>query len=402
MIKGKSLGIAILLVALMALMLLTACQPAATQPPVEKKVVEIGCMAGITGPGGTATQSAFWSLQDYNEYFNKEIGIPGVTLEVSWLDTRHELPLTISAYRRFVDRGMPIIVSFEHTDPFKSMCERDETPIIILPQSPFAMYPPGWLYAIFPTHPEALAVWCHWIMDNWKEDEPPRVAIMGTDNPMTHTLLEAEEYVESIGIEMLPTEFVPWAPLDATPQLLRLKENGADYVMICPLWTTAVPIVNDAYRLGLTEKMHFAGIDYAFSETLVNVLGDAAEGHSVAMFSPWWEETEIPGIKLMQDLRKEYGREFIFEGSDVHGLTIMAVTCEAVKRAIEEVGYENLNGRAVKAALDGMKDFDVYGIRKITYTPEDHRGSAAVRIYQVQSGVVIPVSEWRNAPMFAP
>ena len=76
---------------------------------------------------------------------------------------------------------------------------------------------------------------------------------------------------------------------------------------------------------------------------------------------------------------------------------------EAIRIAIEEVGYENLDGRAVKEAMYGIKDFDPHGTgKKVTYTPEDHRGSPVIRIYEVQGGEVVPVTDWRDAPMLVP
>ena len=88
--------------------------------------------------------------------------------------------------------------------------------------------------------------------------------------------------------------------------------------------------------------------------------------------------------------------------SDIHAIEAGAVAVEAVKRAIETVGYENLNGASVKTAMDSMKNFDVYGLKRISYTPQDHRGSTMVRIYQVKGGKVVPVSDWQEAPMIVP
>jgi len=107
-------------------------------------------------------------------------------------------------------------------------------------------------------------------------------------------------------------------------------------------------------------------------------------------------------MKLLQDLRRQYGRRFDFTGDDAHGFVMAAVGCEAVRRAVEEVGYEKLDGAAVKRGLDSMKSFDVYGIKTIAYPPDDHRGSAATRIYRVQNGDVVPVSDWLTAPMIQP
>jgi hypothetical protein len=68
----------------------------------------------------------------------------------------------------------------------------------------------------------------------------------------------------------------------------------------------------------------------------------------------------------------------------------------------EHGGYQNLDGHAIKESLDSIKDFDAYSIRKITYATEDRKDSEAIRLYQVQVGEVIPLTDWREAPMLVP
>jgi hypothetical protein len=76
---------------------------------------------------------------------------------------------------------------------------------------------------------------------------------------------------------------------------------------------------------------------------------------------------------------------------------------EAIRIAIEEVGYENLDGHAVKEAMCGIKDFDPHNIgRPVTYTQDDHRGAPKLRMYEVQGGDAVPVTDWRDCPMLVP
>ena len=76
--------------------------------------------------------------------------------------------------------------------------------------------------------------------------------------------------------------------------------------------------------------------------------------------------------------------------------------CEALKRALEEAGYENLDGPAVKRALESIQDFDVDGIVKITYGPEDRRGTRDFALYQVQGGKIVRITDYREAPILVP
>jgi branched-chain amino acid transport system substrate-binding protein len=394
----------ILLVGLVALLLFTACVPA---PPVEEeKVVEIGLVAPLTGAPSAAVQYGFRNLVDYLRYF-EEIGIPGVTIqpgvtiELAWADSGFEVPRAISAYQKFVERGVVFLYIFApgEAEALKARCERDEVPAITGAVTDAVMYPPGWIYAFNPTESEKFAVVADWIMENWQEERPPRVAFMGTDTAYGRaTEVLGAKYAESIGIEMLPFEIVPYMPLDTSVQLLRLLERGADFIYITSVWATAMPIMKDAERLGLTGKIRFGGYETSQSIALLEVLGPSAEGYFVARATPWYKE-----VPFLTDMYMRYRGKIDTPGDGANVLLYGSVMIEAVRRAIEEVGYENLDGRAVKEALDSIRDFDPHGInKKMTYTPEDRRGSATVRIYQVEGGEVVPITDWREAPMLVP
>ena len=393
----------VLAVALAALLLLAACAPTPTGPPLEK-VVEIGDIAPLTGPPSYSEQICLRAELDYIRYFNEEIGIPGVTIEMTWIDTATNAANSVSAYRRFTERGVPVLWSSMCMvkDMFKQNCERDEVPMMFPPNLESLAYPPGWLYIVGPTAAESFAVVCNHIMENWKEDSPPKGAFMFIDDPYGYEPIEqGTKYAESIGIEMLPEEIVPFVPLDTTTQLLRLKERGADFIYIQCIPVASGPILRDAERLGLVGKIQFCGVEYSLGERVLEIAGPAAEGYLAAKQCPWFDETEIPGIKLMIDKQMKYHGKVIREPEyTIWGM--MAVTCEAIRRAVEELGYENLDGRAIKEALDGMTGFDVYGLYKCTYAPEVRRGCDKLAIYQVRGGKIVGVCIRREAPILVP
>ena len=399
--KRKRLG-AILVISFSLLLIATACTTAPTTQSQEK-VVKVGSLTTHTGPGGAACQYAFMTWAEYMKYVNDENLIPGVTVENVWADTRQDTGLAISSTRRFIDMGTPVIMSIVYPDYLRKILAQEEVPLLSLAVTSAAIYPPGWIYHVYPTWPESFAAWCQWIMSNWEEDRPPRVTLIGPDSPLGPPAIEsALNYVESIGIEMLPSEFIPYVPLDTSPQLLRMNERGSDFVYICGIWTLAVPVLKDAERLGLIGKMHFAGYDNTQSTGFLKALGTTAEGYTSPRTIPWVTETEIPGIELMRELRTKYNGKLEFQSDEAHSIVIGAVLVEALNKAIEDVGYENLNGAAVKRALGSINNFDAYGIKTITYTPEDHRGNNLVKIYQVIDGNVVPISDYIEAPMLAP
>jgi branched-chain amino acid transport system substrate-binding protein len=397
-IVGKEFG-TILAVALTALLLLTACAPA---PTVEGKKVEVAAIWGMTGPAAASLQIQTAAIQDYFRYFNEQEAIPGVSIDLSWGDDMLQSPLLYSHYERFVEGGIPLIFMEEATGltGLKDRFEKDEV-VIVAPGSGYqeVAYPPGWRYGTTPTIAEQAAAVFEYFRENWKEERSPRLALVGIESPWGYEPRYAIEYAQSLGFEVLPPEIVPFVTLDATTQLIRLSGEGADLVYIQGLPTATGPVLKDAERLGLLGQMQFAGHQSGMGERVIQMTGAASEGYLMPRPFPWFDEIEIPGIKLMLDTQMKYHGKVTREGECFFSWVSAPVVCEAIKRAIENVGYENLDGSALKEAMDSIKDFDVYGLATVTYKPDDHRGVTKVAIYQVREGKIVRISDWQEAPV---
>jgi hypothetical protein len=79
-----------------------------------------------------------------------------------------------------------------------------------------------------------------------------------------------------------------------------------------------------------------------------------------------------------------------------------AVACEALKKAMDNVGYDNLDGLAIKEAIDSIQDFDIYGLATVTYKADDHRGITRGAVYQVEDGKIVRASDWQEASKLVP
>jgi len=403
MVKGKRVGIIILAVAVTVALLFTACAPGV--PVEERKVVKIGYIAPLTGGPAAIMQTGWRNFIDYLNYF-EEVGVPGltlppgVTLELVWGDSGFDAGRAISIYERMHQE----VVYFHLPSPveahaLKSRLESDEMAAMGMAVDEVLMYPPGQIFTIFCTESERFAAACDWIMENWEEERPPRVGMIGSDTPSGRAAeVMGTAYAKSIGIEILPFEAIPYLPLDASPQLLRLAERGADVIYMQAHWGTSPAVLRDAERLGLIGKIRFAGAtEDGVAEPILD-LGPAAEGFFQTKCFPWYEE-----VPIVYDIFREYQGRIDTQGGVACTLQYAPVTIEAVRIAIEQVGYENLDGRAVKEAFYSIKDFDPHHIgRPVTYTREDNRGSPKVRIYEVRGGKVVPATDWRDAHMLIP
>ncbi len=402
MVKGKRFFV--LAVALTALLLVTACA-SSTTPSTGEKVVEIGDLAQLTGGGASADQACFMAIQDYVRYFNEEKGISGVTLELVWRDSATDVEMFIRSYRVLADRGVPVIYSSSTNglEAYKPQFEKDQIPAITGGATGPLVYPPAWVYAAWATQGEAATAVLDYFMENWNEEKPPKLQFFVVDGSFGRgPAEEATKYAESIGFEVLPLELCGYVVIDATTQLLRIREREADLVYIQNIITGAGPIMRDAERLRLQEQMQFAGTEWVVGEPLIEMAPVSAEGFLAPRAVPWFDETEIPGIETMIDRQMEYHGNVQERPEYMAGWVYGAIVCESVKRALEETGYENLDGPAVKRALESMKDFDIDGMVKITFGPEDRRGTRNFAVYQVQSGKIVRVTDWREVPILVP
>jgi ABC-type branched-subunit amino acid transport system substrate-binding protein len=400
MTKGK--GLWVLAVVLAATLLVTACAPGPAGP--EGKVVQIGRLTPLTGGGAAAEQPGFQGEVDYIKYFNEERGVPGITMELAWMDVGLEQSQFISAYRILVERGITLLHSgAAGTTTFKSQIDKDQVPFTSQAPTGTQVYPPGYIYSFWSLESEACAVALKYFMDNWHEDRPPRLQFFVMDGTWGRAVPEeATEYAESIGFEVLPLEVAPYVVLDAVPQLLRIQERGADLVWLQMIIQGAGPVLRDAERLGIAGQLTFAGTQWLMGEPLIKSSPAAAEGFLSPMCIPWIEETEIPGMKTMIDTEMKY-HGTVYQGPEYTGGWIYGyVHCEAMKRALEEVGYENLDRPAVKRALESSEGFDVDGMTKIQWGPEDRRGASNYAVYEVQGGKIVRISDYLETPILVP
>ena len=399
-VKRKMAWITVLAVALSTLLVVTACAPSEGPLPVGKSVVQVGAIPLLTGGGGSADQPSFRASADYIRYFNEEEGIPGASIELLWRDGQTSIPAVISAYRAFADRGVPIMFSNYGTalEGLTAQMAKDQIPFVTGGSAGPLVVPPGWGFCAWGTEGESATVLLDYFMESWTEERPPKFQLFILDSGFGWTPVEEiTPYAESIGYEVLPVEAAPHVVVDASPQLIRIQAREADLVYLLTIISGAGPIMRDVERLGLQDKMQFAGTQWIVGDRLVEFAPAGTEGFLSPRSTPWFDDTDIPGVKTMVDKLTEYHGEVSRTPEGFAGWVYGAIVCEAVRSAVAEVGLENVDGPAVKRALESMQDFDAEGMGKFTFGPEDRRGSISLAVNEIQGGKIVPVSDYRDA-----
>jgi hypothetical protein len=78
-----------------------------------------------------------------------------------------------------------------------------------------------------------------------------------------------------------------------------------------------------------------------------------------------------------------------------------ALTFEAgARRALEDVGYEKLDGEAMFQAMKKLTGVDINkGLTgPCTWSETERRESKLIKFYRFEGGMAVPITDWVNTP----
>ncbi len=379
------------------------------------ETITIYHMGDITGPYGPITLPLVHGFSDAVEYLNKKGGILGAKVEIGWADTGGKLEEAISIYERFREAvPKPVFLATYSSMDNEALRERfaeDEIPVLTAGLSMPGLYPPGWIFGIAPIYVDQFGFFIDWLVENWEEVKPPKAGDeiklafitwdtaygRGADTP------ETRAYAAEKGVEIVATEYFEVGAVDVTTQLLTAKEAGANVIWTNTLAHGPAQILKDATALGLREEMLIAGNNWALDLATIAIAKEAAEGFIGVMPTAWWTEMEIPGVKIAAEQFAAHERT-PGERNIAYLLSFAIVDTAAhvIEEAIKEVGFENLDGAAVKAQFEKLKDFEAgEGIVILTFGPEI-RASRTARIGKIEKGNIVAITDWLPMPNLLP
>ncbi len=105
-------------------------------------------------------------------------------------------------------------------------------------------------------------------------------------------------------------------------------------------------------------------------------------------------------MKDMIEFNKSKGTTLQEQGVRyVQGWLTMQVMSEGIKRTMD-AGKE-VTGENIKAALETISNYDTGDITApLTFTPQNHAGNKALRMFEVQNGSWQPISDYIDVSSF--
>lgn len=378
---------------LVAVALVAAGCGGGTAPEGEKEIV-IGGIIDMTGPTGDVGAPFHDGAKAYVEYVNSQGGLDGNKIKLDVIDYAYDMDKAKEAYNRLVKKTkVPAILGWGtgDTDALKGFVARDEIPYISGSYSEYltdiTQSPYNFLVAASYTDQTRIAL--KWYYEQWGQDRAPKVSFVYNNTPFgTSHLEDAKAFAEELGFEVVADQIIELRALDATTQMLNLKNSAADFAIIQGTSNMTATVLKDARKLGVETQ--FIGLNWAFDEKVVELAGAASEGYmGVVPFAfPGEDVRGMADIKAYLDSKgkdfKDINQKF------VQGWMSAMIIFEGVRLA-----GDDLTGANIRAGLETLRDYSPAGLgAPVTFSDQSHRGTEYARIGQVLDGGITYLTDW--------
>ncbi len=380
----------------------------APKPAAKPVSIKLGIVADMTGPTASGNVGVFWGYQDLAREANETNYVPGVVFETITYDNRFDVGRSLNGYELMKTRGVQA-VHMQVTGANYALKDKyaQDKIIAFIPPAPKALHPPGWAFTADASYADGAAMGFEWILDDWKKSGQtgkPKMGWLTWDADYGYAGLLANWYARDKGIDVLKNEFFASpSPTDLTPQLLRLKDSGANYIISMGPQSGWQIALKDAQRLGLKDKIKFIGVGNAMeSDALVTLAKDAAEGVYETHFSASLHEEGVPGVQWIRDMMVKYHGEWNNYLVNTRNYLEMKMFIEAVKLAIEKdkIAPDKLDNDAIYRSLEkNFNNWDTQGLTApLTLSPDNHSAARSGKILQIKGGKPLPITGWIPAP----
>ena len=398
----------VVVVAVGAVLLLGMQQAAPGAEQVqEQRVIKIGAICDLTGGTSDVGKPYCLGVLDAVEWFEKNYPLPkGYKVDLAWVDYSYKIPEAQAAYNRFKALGVVAIIGWGTGDTIAlaPTVAQDKIPYIsasysgelMKKETPYNFYP----QTDYSSQGRAMV---QFVVEKWKEmhggnpPRPPRLGLAYPNVPYGTTPIPAiKDMAKQLGVEVCPDQIVELTATDATAQMLKLKECGADFIWAGGTAATTWVTMRDAKKVGLNAPVLVN--TYGVQEDYLKNNPEVAEGSywftATVPYYPDIEKGDSPAARIIREFAKSKGREPYTELNSLYlrGWSHVNLLYKALRDVIER-GWE-VTGENIWKALTSIRDWDFSPLTglladKITYTPEDRRPMMTIMVYKLTNGELV-------------
>ena len=391
-------------------------------PDLTGETITLYHFGDLSGPYAAITAPLIHGAEDAVKAVNEAGGIYGATLEIEFADDAGNVDEAIAIYDRFTSgEDKPLLMITYGSGEAEALAQRfaeDKIVNVTAGLSAKAFYGAGsgYTFGLGPIYTDQLGMVMKFLVENWDTYKP---ASAGDEVKLAHLSWptafgqgsltpESRAYLEELGVEIVAEETYDLSPTaDTTTALLNAQAAGANVIWTNTLAFGPAALLNGLNALGLRDQFVVTGDNWAMDLATYAFLSEPAYG--VGLITPfpylWWTDTDNPGVQYAQQLFEANERPNAEH--NVGYLLLVAgvdLAVKAITHAIDTVGYENLSGEAIHAALIEMSPFEALdGVLRIDFSG-DNRSPHVSQIRMIQGGpdAFNILQDWTDTPDLRP
>jgi branched-chain amino acid transport system substrate-binding protein len=361
-------------------------------------VVTVGACQPITGRFAFAGVAINAGLQDYLNLANEKKLVPGKRFNYVYEDSGYDTDRAVACFKKMMAQHGPAIMYGESTGLGKAIApELNSRYKVLYASASFSSEladPKTHPYSFIsgPTYSDMFGVLLEYIARN-KGAARPKVVFFYSDTEFgKDPIASARKRAGELGIDVAGEIITKAGAVDVTSEVLQLKKLAPDYVIFQGFVLAPIPEVIRATK-DFGMKTRFMGTFWSMDKTIIDKLGQDADGYMGVMPYAYYYEESAPGIAAMRAYNQKAHPEVKYQpNSYIQGWFTGMVYVEAVRRVV--AAGKPVTGENLAAVIDTIKDWDTGGVTgKVTFTA--HKAGVG-RVYRAnaQKGVFEPASDW--------
>ena len=376
--------------------LLTAGVALADGRGVTDDQVELGFVLVKTGPVAALGIPQGDGMIDYMNYINDNGGIHGRKIKMLWEDDGFEAPKSVAAVKKLItrDKVLTIMTTGGTNQTIANMKNIDRYQIVNIPNAmALEFFDPlnPYIFALGALYEWQYQVIVDYINDDLKMEDK-KIGVVYTKKEYGKKGLDAiKKRAAKYNIPVVAELVLPTGAVDASSQVLALKESGANIVITCDVLPPIISFLKTAEKYNYWPQVF--GFNWATDDLLVQACGPAAKNYIGAGFVGSWTD-DTPGIKLVREIAAKNNRQPKLTSLYIGGIGVSMLFAEAMKKAGRDLTPETL-----KKALETFREFDTGGIfPPVTYTDKSHAPAKKVKLFKadVEKKCLVPLTDWRS------
>lgn len=380
-------------------MFLTSCGALNLGKP---ETIKIGAIFDLSGPTADVSKLYAEGIKMYVEWKNANGGINGRPIELLSADYGYEVAKAEVLYDEFVTQGVVAFIGWGtgDTEALRGKVAADKIPFM---SGSFAemlvdINAAPYNFMVGVSYSDQAKIALRWILADWEslgKPGAPRVVMAHQDGPFGRSPLgAAQQFAQEHSMEFLAVP-MPTDATDFDAELARIEQFGANYVIVQHVASPAATLVKNAARSGMTKKMQFVMMNWCADELFVSLVGNDAE--DIVGLIPFTPPSDpIPGHHGADVWLGTQGSGIDQKSLHfVQGWWTIAVMIEGIQRIMDR--GEEVSGEGLRASLEGIANYSTGGVTAtISFSPTNHKGTNALRLYRVKDG------RWTRISSFIP